>query len=139
MNSPRRKSAPSSRPAAQETEITAFVAQLEHPLKSGILAVRKTILGVDRSITDGVKWNSISFRTTEYFATVHLRSHDRVQIVFHFGAKTRGRAPLDVAAPVGLVRWLAKDRVLFTAGVGVELKRNLPALAGFVRQWIAHV
>ena len=37
--------------------------------------------------------NSTSFRTTEFFATVHLRSTEAVQLVFHLGAKVRKDSP----------------------------------------------
>jgi hypothetical protein len=125
--------------AARQEDTTAFLAALEHPLKPEIRAVRSALLAADASIRDAVKWNSVSFRTTEFFATVFLRSTDRVQIVFHFGAKARKPPKLEITAPSELVRWVAPDRCLLTLGAGPELTRNLPALQDFVRAWIRYV
>jgi hypothetical protein len=113
---------------------------LEHPLKADIVAVRKAILAADRRIADGVKWNSVSFLTTEYFATVHLRSTASVQLVFHFGAKKRKVREIKLALPPGFpVRWLGRDRCLVDLGAGAGLKSRLSALRDFVRQWIRYV
>ena len=69
--------------------VDAFMAALHHPLKSDIEAVRRIILAASPKITEGIKWNSLSFRTDEYFATVHLRATDAVRLVFHRGAKVK--------------------------------------------------
>src|SRR5689334_6848277 len=68
-----------SRPLPDDA--SAFLAALDHPLKSDIEAVRKLVLSADPAIADGVKWNSLSFRHTDWFATVNLRSKDVIQLV----------------------------------------------------------
>jgi hypothetical protein len=70
-------------------DATAFLASLNHPLKKDIEAVRKLILGVSPEIADGVKWNSLSFRHTDWFATVNLRSKDVIQLVMHTAQRRR--------------------------------------------------
>ena len=54
--------------------VEALLASLEHPLKREILALRTLVLKVDSSIAEEIKWNAPSFRTTEHFATMHLRA-----------------------------------------------------------------
>lgn len=121
-------------------DVDAFLAALSHPLKSEIDAVRGVLLGASPSITDGIKWNSLSFRTTEFFATIHLRSTEQVQLVFHLGAKARPDVKaMQVADPAGLMKWLGKDRALVSLGAGAALKKNLPALEAIVREWIRYV
>jgi len=116
------------------------MASLDHPLASDYAAVRKAILSADKSITDGVKWNSLSFRTTEWFATVNLRSRDSVQLILHLGAKVGKEAPADaIPDPKGLLKWLGKDRAMATLGAGAALKANLPALKTLVKAWIRYV
>ena len=66
----------------------AFLASLDHPFLREILALREIILGADPSIVEGIKWNAPSFRTSEYFATFHLRARDGVQLILHRGAVT---------------------------------------------------
>ncbi len=102
--------------------------------------MRKAILAVDRSITDGVKWNSLSFRTTEWFATVNPRSRDSVQLILHLGAKA-GKAADSAAIPdpKGLLTWKGQDRAIATLGSGAKLKANLPALRAILKAWLPYV
>jgi hypothetical protein len=53
----------------------AFMKSLEHPHKA--------------AIREGVKWNTPSFRTTEYFATTNLREKAGIGLVLHLGASGR--------------------------------------------------
>lgn len=80
---------PAKRSPSAPESVEAFLASLDHPFKQEILAVRQIILGADPSIAEGIKWNAPSFRTSEYFATFHLRAKEGVQVILHLGAKTR--------------------------------------------------
>ncbi|NTX54800.1 DUF1801 domain-containing protein [Myxococcus sp. CA039A] len=119
-------------------EVTALLDERAHPLRKDIDQVRKLILGVDPSISEAVKWNTASFRTTEFFAAVHLRSEDRVQLVFHTGAKVKqsAKSGVELDDPEGLCRWLAKDRCLVTLE---SVRSQRKALESLVRQWIRQV
>ncbi|HEX7239508.1 MAG TPA: DUF1801 domain-containing protein [Longimicrobiaceae bacterium] len=122
-------------------EVEALLASLDHPRLREIRAVRQLILGADPAISEGVKWNAPSFRTSEWFATFHLRAKDGVQVILHFGAKKRDTtaARAAIADPESLLEWLAADRATarFRDMDDVEAKRN--AFAAVVRQWIGHV
>ncbi len=132
--------AKSKRKAAAELTADELMARLDHPLKADFEAVRKVILSADKSIVDGVKWNSLSFRTTEWFATVNRRSRDTVQLVLHLGAKVGKEASTDaIPDPKGLLKWLGKDRAMATLRSGLTLKANLPALKTLVKAWIRYV
>src|SRR5690349_15363413 len=123
-----------SRPLPDDA--SAFLAALDHPLKSDIEAVRKLVLSADPAIADGVKWNSLSFRHTDWFATVNLRSKDVIQLVMHTGAKAKDNPDLKIPDNNGLLLWLAKDRALVTIGSGKTLKSNAKALTAIVKAWI---
>jgi len=113
---------------------------LDHPLKTDIEAVRRIILDVSSEIAEGIKWNAPSFRTSEYFATINLRSLDRVQLIFHLGAKVKDNTKkLTIADPAGLIKWLTTDRCLVTVGTGKEIATNRPAFEKIVRAWIKYV
>jgi len=143
-NAPRsRVSAPRASDSASrksaERPIDAFMATLEHPLKAEIEAVRAAILEADSGIVeDDVKWNSLSFRTTDFFATVHLRSTHSVLLVFYLGVKKKSAA-VKVSASVGSMRWADANRCLVDLGAGENLMAQLPALSVFVREWIRFV
>ncbi len=116
-----------------------FLAALDHPRKTEILALDRAIRAVDEKIRAGVKWNSLSWATCDYFATVFLRSTETVQVVLHFGAKVKSGPRPSLNDPAGLLEWKAPDRALATLGQGAEFRQNLPAFCSVVRQWIAHV
>ena len=134
----RKKAAPKKAPAS-ENEAGAFMAALDHPLKTDIETVRTLILGVSPEISDGVKWNSLSFRKSDWFATVNLRSKDVIQLVFHTGAKAMNNPEMKIADSSGLILWLAKDRALVTLGSGKTLKANTKAFEAVVKAWVRYI
>ena len=97
------------------------------------------MLAVDPEIADGVKWNSLSFRRTDWFATVNLRSKDVIQLVMHTGAKAKDTPKLEIPDENGLIVWLAKDRALVTLGSGARLKANARAFTSIVKAWVRYV
>ncbi len=56
--------------SAGANEVDAFMQKLDHLLKAEIEAARAIILGANPEISEGIKWNSPSFRVKEYFATI---------------------------------------------------------------------
>jgi uncharacterized protein YdhG (YjbR/CyaY superfamily) len=116
----------------------AYLKALKHPLKKEIEAVRLIILGVSPAISDGIKWNTVSFRTEkEWFATFNSRAQESVQIIFHLGAKKRpDLKAFKLSDPKGLMKWLGKDRAMVTLGAGADIAANRKALEAIVRAWI---
>lgn len=128
-------------PADTTKAVDELMKALEHPEKDAIEALRAIVLEVDPTIREGVKWNAPSFRTSEYFATTHLRTKRGIGVILHFGAKVRevaaGRE--SIADPEGLLTWLAKDRATVVFASAGDLATKQKALQAIVRQWIAHV
>jgi hypothetical protein len=119
-------------------DVDAFLANLEHPLKAEIEAVRALILGADARVREGVKWNAPSFYITEHFATFKLRPTNTIQVVFHTGAKVKADAgPLTIDDPSGLLTWAAKDRCVATLSDMDDIKAKKAAFVRLVKQWIA--
>ncbi|MFZ5618491.1 MAG: DUF1801 domain-containing protein [Pseudomonadota bacterium] len=136
---PKEKAAP-VKSAAKEADVGAFFASLKHPLKKEIAEVRAIILGADKSISEGVKWNSLSFKTSDYFATIHLRSTNAVQLVFHRGAKSKdGGKEMAVPDPKGLMKWLSSDRCLVMLGKGRDIAANRKSFETIVKAWVAQL
>ncbi|MEQ1691860.1 MAG: DUF1801 domain-containing protein [Gemmatimonas sp.] len=126
---------------ADTLAVDAFFATLDHPHVAALQALRRIILGASPDIHEGIKWKVPSFRTTEYFATMHLRAKQGVGVILHFGAKKRDSlaARASIADPATLLHWLADDRavVAFRDAADVEVKRE--AFVAVVRQWIPYV
>ena len=129
------------RSAAAEDGVEPFLAALEHPSKPEILALRQIILGADPSITEGIKWNAPSFRSSEYFATFQLRAKEGVQIILHMGAKQRsaGAPELAVADPTSLLEWLATDRASVKFRDLEDIGRKRSAFVKVIQEWIKRV
>jgi hypothetical protein len=127
--------------ASAPGDVDAFLAALEHPHRAEILALRQIILGADPRIEEGIKWNAPSFRTSEWFATFHLRAKAGVQVILHFGAKVRDRsaARAAIADPDGLLEWLGPDRASAKFRDLDDVQAKRPAFTAVIRQWIEHV
>ncbi|MEY4828534.1 MAG: hypothetical protein RLZZ562_330 [Planctomycetota bacterium] len=123
--------------SADSADVDAFLRDCDHPRVAEFEQVRKLILDASHSISEGIKWSAPSFRTEEWFATLHVRDPQKVQVVFHLGAKkSEGTQRVPVGAPEGMVEWLAPDRCMVTVE---DVKRRGKALQAFVRAWILHV
>lgn len=122
-------------------DVDEFLETLEHPFKAEILAIRRIFLGADPRIDEGIKWNAPSFRTTEYFATFHLRAKGCVQLILHRGAKKRAEtlAPREIEDPESLLEWLGDDRATIKLEDMAEVEKNRSALADVIRRWLEHV
>jgi hypothetical protein len=142
MATPKKAAKPnaaSKKAPASKEDAGAFLATLDHPLKADIETVRKLILAASPEIAEGVKWNSLSFRHTDWFATVNLRSTTTIQLVMHTGAKVKDNPDFTIPDDTGLLVWLAKDRALATLGTGKTLKANAKAFTAIVKAWIRYV
>ena len=121
--------------------VDALMAVLAHPHKPAIEALRRAILDADPSIAEGVKWNAPSFRTHEYFATVHLRAKAGIMLILHRGAKARTDA-VDASRfddPEGLLQWLGPDRAQVAFADARDLALRTAPLQALLRRWIAMV
>lgn len=135
------KASAKPKPTDTSAAVDAFMAGLEHPFKAEIELLRKLFLGVGEGIAEGIKWNAPSFRTTEYFATTHLRGKGTIGVILHLGAKVRDlpAGGVVIEDPAGLLKWLAKDRAMIEFSNMSELKANQAALEEIIRQWVRYV
>ena len=133
---------PAHATAADTSEaVDAFMQSLQHPHKAAIEALRRIIRGATPDIREGMKWNSPSFRTTEYFATTNLREKAGIGLILHLGAKARSLPAGGIAVPDPgkLLKWLAKDRAMIVFKDGKDVAKRKDSLVALVRAWIAHV
>lgn len=122
-----------------DPEVEAFLNAIKSPpRKAALERLRAIVLGADRSIAEGIKWKSPSFRTTDWFATINTHGPHSIRLVLHFGAKVKATAEIGVAVadPKGLLKWLAKDRALVEFASLEELEAMAKPLAALVKAWI---
>lgn len=74
-------------------EVNDFLAELEHPLKAEIEAVR-VIIKAHPKISERVKWNAPSFFYIEDLATIHVKAKQHVHLIFHHPAIVKVKSAL---------------------------------------------
>lgn len=120
-------------------QVEEYLQNLEHPLKREIEEVRSIVLGIDRVLSEHVKWNAPSFCIhNDDRITFNLHGNRFFRLVLHRGAKvieSKNLKPYfeDVK---GLMDWVTNDRAIikFTDIKDVEAKREL--LKEVVRRWV---
>ena len=122
-----------------DTETSSLLA--EHPLRTEIDALRTIILAADTFIVEGVKWNTASFRTTEWFATLNGPKQVReATIILHAGAKAKGMDLKGrIADPTGMIKWLGAERGMITFSSLTDIKAKQTDLHLLIRAWIKHI
>jgi len=132
----------SRRPVTDSTQaVDEFMHALEHPFKNLVEAIRKTILSADRSIDEGIKWNSPSFRTSEHFATMNLREKKGIGIILHRGARKRDlpAGGIIIDDPSKLLKWPGDDRAIIVFESLKDLNYRKTAFERVIQQWIRYV
>lgn len=119
--------------------VIAYLAVLEPAPRAMVDDLRRLIREVDPEVTEGIKWNALSFYRRGWFASVHLRPEAPVQLILHHGTRVRvdPGAGTRLADPEALLVWVAPDRAVVSFGDPASLARIHAALAAVVRRWIA--
>jgi hypothetical protein len=113
----------------KDAEVDAFIADLGHPLEREMQAVRRIVLGVDRRITETIKWKSPTFMFEGNIASIEPRSKKQVSLLFHQGAKLPGTHPA-LEGGGETVRYLR-------FADAADVKRKQKDLEKAVRAWIS--
>lgn len=118
--------------------VNALLDAHNHPLRKEIDQLRTIILDADRSIVEGVKWNTASFRTEDWFATLNgPKQVKEPMLILHAGAKAKGIVLKDrIPDPEGLIRWLGNDRAQITFRNAADITSNKNALCAIISAWI---
>lgn len=116
-----------------------FLEKLKHPHKDGIEELRRMILGLNKKITEEIKWNAPSFKLEDHFATFKVHPPRSIQLVLHTGAKVKDNKAFTIDDPDGLLKWPAKDRCLLTLESGAALKFQRASVRRILKQWVAQL
>jgi hypothetical protein len=116
--------------------VDAYMAALEHTRKDEIAVLRERILKSDPGISEHVKWNAPSFRYSgDDRITFRLHPKNRVQLVFHMGAR-RSENAFTFEDTSGLLEWVAADRAVVNFADAVAVTRSEGILETLVRRWV---
>lgn len=118
--------------------VDEFLSALVHTRMNEIMRLRTIVLGAMDGISERVKWNAPSFcGKGDDRVTMRLQPGNRVQLVFHRGARSRPEDGFSFADPSGLIEWATADRGTVTITGPDMLEDRAADLAGLVRAWIA--
>lgn len=117
---------------------TALLDAHQHPLRKELDLLRSLILGADIRIEEGVKWNTASYRTTEWFATLNGPKHVTApMVILHAGAKAKGIVLKDrITDPEGLLNWMGNDRAQIVLKDLEDIASKRTVLRSILRSWI---
>jgi hypothetical protein len=117
---------------------TALLDAHQHPLRKELDLLRSMILGADPGIEEGVKWNTASYRTTEWFATLNGPKHVKApMVILHAGAKAKGIVLKDrITDPEGLLTWMGNDRAQIVLKDMEDIASKRTVLRSILRSWI---
>lgn len=117
--------------------VDQYMDALVHPMKAEIEAVRAIVLEADPLITEGVKWNAPSFcYQGDDRVTMRLQPKDRLELIFHRGAKVKDTTGFTFEDSTGMMKWLAPDRAVVPLADMADVEAKRPALAELVRNWM---
>lgn len=125
------------------SEVTALMDSLNHPLRQEIDKLRHLILNADHSLTENVKWNGPNYSVnTDDRITMRVQPPKLIQLIFHRGAKKLAQ-PKDklINDKSGLLTWKENDRAVATFKSMTDIESAETDLSQIVRDWIhaAHV
>lgn len=123
--------------ADSSDKVTTFMAAMTHARKAEVEHLRTAILGLDVGLTEHVKWNAPSFCVDgDDRVTFRLQPGDRVELIFHRGAKKRSdTATFTFIDPTGLMNWLATDRGVVKLANAAETNQHTPDILRLVEAW----
>ncbi len=103
--------------------------------------LRAIILGADKSIEEGVKWNTASYRTTGWFATLNGPKQTKSpMVILHAGAKAKDMMLKDrIPDPEGLLKWLGNDRAQIVFKDVKDIATKKATLTALIKYWIQHL
>ena len=118
--------------------VEAFLGKLEGSVKAAVQKVRSIILGADRRITEGIKWNSPSFYCNGWFATLNMHRKGMLLVVLHQGAKVKDNSTVGmrISDDTKLLEWVAKERCLVKFYGLDDIKAKENAFKAVIKQWV---
>ncbi|MBK6342228.1 MAG: DUF1801 domain-containing protein [Flavobacteriales bacterium] len=121
-----------------DSAVSTLLDAHKHPLRKELDQLRTIILNADKSIEEGVKWNTASFRTMDWFATLNGPRHVKdPMIILHAGPKAKGIVLKDrIPDPEHLIKWLGNDRSQIVFKDAADIQAKAKALQAILSAWI---
>lgn len=120
------------------SDVTAFLDSLKHPLRDEIECLRKIIMSTDYVLAEGIKWKGPNYSINgEDRITIRIHPQKQLQVIFHRGAKVKeppeGRL---LSKNYDILLWKENDRAIATFKNIDEIQKNSNMIKEIVEKWI---
>lgn len=121
------------------SEVTAFLDELRHPLRIEIEQLRNCIIKANENLTENIKWNGPNYCfDNEDRITMRVQPPTKqIQIIFHRGAKKQMQ-PEDklISNKSKILIWKENDRALVTFKSLQDIESGKTELTSIINEWI---
>lgn len=126
----------------QTDKVDTYIAELNHPLKDVIVALRTVILGASTDIGEEIKWNAPTYFYSgemapsdpklfkRYLIVTNLHRPKTIMLVFPSGARIDDGSGF-------LTGTYADGRRLHELATVAEVKESTPELQKLIKKWLA--
>jgi hypothetical protein len=122
---------------ARNPKVNDYMRKLDHPLKPVVELLRESILAADAKLAERIKWNAPSFGYgNDDRITFNLRARDKVQLIFHRGAKAKADKAFAFKDPSGLMEWITNDRGIVSFDGSARANAKKAAFTRLVKAWL---
>ncbi len=126
---------------SQPDKVDDYMANLQHPMKESMEHLRDFILGIDKSIGEGIFWNAPTFYYTRKMKPFEPKEYKRYIVGFNFYKQDTIRLIFlrgaDADHSSGLLEGEYKDgRRLISFKSLAEIKMKEPALKKIIKELI---
>lgn len=122
----------------KNSEVTKFLDDLNHPLRSEIEQLRLTILTAVNGMSENIKWNAPNYCfDNEDRVTMRIQPPKQIQLIFHRGAKKIAQ-PKDkiIDDKSGFLVWKENDRAVASFKNIGDIEKSQSALKDTVSEWV---
>jgi hypothetical protein len=119
-------------------DVTKFLDELNHPLRTEIEEIRQIILNPANSLSENIKWNGPNYCfENQDRVTMRIQPPKQIQLIFHRGAKKIAQPENKlIDDKSGLLIWKENDRAIATFKNMEEIKKAKSNLERIVSSWI---
>jgi hypothetical protein len=119
-------------------EVTKFLDELNHPMRTEIEELRYIILNSTIGLTENIKWNGPNYCfQNEDRITMKIQPPKNVQLIFHRGAKKQVQPPEKLIEDNStILTWKENDRAIATFKNLSDIEDTKADLNEIVKKWI---
>jgi len=119
------------------TEVSQFLDELNHPLRSEIQLLREIILSVASNLEENIKWNGPNYSYQgEDRITMKIQPPKKIQIVFHCGVQKKASPKEKIIMDSEILEWRGNDRAFATFNTEDEIRESEKELRRVIVAWI---